>query len=368
MHAQGQEETGLGSSPDCAVVFARAYPALGLSARIKAEPDDFVVDEICDISLSGEGEHCWCQLRKRSMNTEWLARKIAEYCAVKPQAVSYAGLKDRHAVTSQWFSVHLPGKPAPDWAEFVRHFNSDLAAQGESIELLDHKRHNRKLQRGALQANRFSIRLSELNRSDQDALSQLQQRCRDIAVSGVPNYFGEQRFGHDRMNVQRARDMLSGKNRRTPRHKRSIYLSAARSWIFNRVLTARVEAGSWDKALPGDVFMLEGSNACFADDASEQIPARLVQADIHPAIVLWGENESMVKADARALEMLVLAQEQVLRDGLCAARVKASRRAARLLPGNLECHIESEQAVIEFVLPAGAYATVVLDEIITVKD
>jgi tRNA pseudouridine13 synthase len=348
---------------------------------MKVLPEDFIVEEIVDIELSGEGEHCWLYIKKRSCNTEWLAKRIARFCDIPVSRVSYAGLKDRHAVTSQWFSVHLPGKQTPDWQAFEDVYNSESAAQGksiadESIQVLKQTRHNRKLQRGALKANRFRITLRDLDGPGEDLFRDLDERVRVISEQGVPNYFGEQRFGRERQNVQQARAMLSGRRRKLPRHKRSLYLSAARSWLFNMILSARVEQGSWNRRLAGDVFMLDGSSACFRDDSpdgnpdqsSAQLDSRLVSHDIHPAIVLWGEHENMVAGAARELEMALIDTEPELRDGLIAARVKAARRASRLIPGEMQGQREGDSYVLSFVLQSGAYATAVLAELITLKD
>ena len=382
------------------MTFCRAYDRLDVSARMKVMPEDFVVEEIVDIDLSGEGEHCWLYVQKRSCNTEWLAKRIAHFCDIPVSRVSYAGLKDRHAVTSQWFSVHLPGRETPDWQAFEQAFNSQATARGkiikgESIEgesiqgeskedewihVLQQTRHNRKLQRGALKANRFRITLRELEGPGEDLFRVLDERVRAISEQGVPNYFGEQRFGRDRQNVQQARAMLSGRRRKLPRHKRSLYLSAARSWLFNLILSARVEQGSWNRRLAGDVFMLDGSSACFRDDSpddnpdsksgdnSAQLDSRLASHDIHPAIVLWGEHENMVAGAARELEMASIDTEAELRDGLIAARVKAARRASRLIPGEMHGQRDGDSYILSFVLQSGAYATAVLAELLTLKD
>jgi len=372
------------------MTFCRAYPGLGVSARMKVLPEDFIVEEIVDIELSGEGEHCWLYIKKRSCNTEWLAKRIARFCDIPVSRVSYAGLKDRHAVTSQWFSAHLPGKETPDWQAFEQAFNIEAKTQvestevesieGESIHVLKQARHNRKLQRGALKANRFRITLRDLDGPGEDLFRDLDERVSAISEQGVPNYFGEQRFGRERQNVQQARAMLSGRRRKLPRHKRSLYLSAARSWLFNMILSARVEQGSWNRRLAGDVFMLDGSSACFRDDnpdaspdgnpdgSSAQLDSRLASHDIHPAIVLWGEHENMVAGAARELEMALIDTEPELRDGLIAARVKAARRASRLIPGQMQGQREGDSYVLSFVLQSGAYATAVLAELITLKD
>jgi tRNA pseudouridine13 synthase len=355
-----------------AIQLTRAYPSTDIIADIKSIPEDFIVDEIIDIDFSGEGEHCWLRIRKTGCNTDWLASQIAYFCNIKRYAVSYAGLKDRNAVTTQWFSVHLPGKPDPDWDAFEAGFN--VKSDQESIRIIESARHIRKLQRGALRGNRFelvlrNVRFKTVNH-DQAALDTiLGERCKLIAQRGVPNYFGEQRFGHDRNNLFRAMQMFAGRLRRLSRNKRSLYLSAARSWLFNRILNARVLANNWDHRINGDVFILDGRRACFADDGDvETIEQRLQAHEIHPAIVMWGEKDELVSGDAAAIENEVISGFPVYRQGLIDARVEAGRRASRVIPADMWFERDAEVFRLGFTLPSGSFATVVLDEILSTID
>ncbi len=333
----------------CTHEFARVWPQLDLVAGFKQQPEDFRVDEFLPFELSGEGEHLWCQIRKRGCNTDWLAQQLAKLLAVKSVAMGYAGLKDRHAVTTQWFSIHLPGQADPDLSSLL----------SDDIQILQQQRHHKKLQRGALSHNRFKIRLRDLQQ-----LELIAQRCQLIARHGVPNYFGEQRFGRGRNNLLQAERMFKHRRSRLPRHKRSIYLSAARSWIFNVILSRRILNQSWNRRMSGDVFMLDGKSACFRDDASDDIDARLESGEIHPTAVLWGDGEVMSAGDLHALEQAVVAEYPQLADGLIAARVEQQRRTLRLLPGDMQWQFEGNDLVLSFDLSAGSYATTVLRELV----
>ena len=345
--------------------FERVYQPLNLSAKLKSRIDDFIVEEQISIDFTGEGEHCWLYIRKRGCNTDWVAQQLANYCNVKKMAISYAGLKDRHAVTSQWFSVQLPGKPTPDWSEFEAGFVSDVDA--ENIQVLQCYRHNRKLQRGALKSNTFNITLRELSNISEESFASLQHRCDQIAKMGVPNYFGPQRFGRHYNNLDQATKLFSNPRYKLPKSKRSIYLSAARSWLFNCILSERINLGVWNKRLPGDVFMLDGKSACFKDSANEievnELRQRLDNNEIHPTAVLWGEGDTMVATQAKDLESRIIEQFPVYRDGLVSARLKAMRRACRVVPGQFNSWRQEDDFVVKFSLPAGSYATVVLAEI-----
>jgi tRNA pseudouridine13 synthase len=330
--------------------FAHAWPQLNVSADFKRLPEDFIVEESLPFELSGEGEHDWLYVRKRETNTDWLAQQLARFAGVKPVAVGYAGMKDRYAVTSQWFSVHLPGRSDVDWGA--------LSIPG--VELLQNTRHARKLQRGALKHNRFTIRLRDV--TGDTAL--LPARCELIRQQGVPNYFGEQRFGHGLDNLRRAEAMFREPRRKLPRHKRSLYLSAARSWLFNCMLNERIACASWNSRIDGDVFMLDGRSACFADDASDDLAQRLQHGEIHPTAALWGQGEYLAAGECASIETSVVDALPVFSQGLIDARLDAQRRSMRLMLRDIDIRLEAGDAVLAFDLPAGSYATMVLRELL----
>ncbi len=323
------------------------------SARIRSAPEDFQVDEILGFEVDGEGTHALIHARKRGLNSQWVANQLAALAGVKAKDVGFCGLKDRHAVTSQWFSVNLAGRPEPDWR----------VLNGPELQILSACRHRRKLRRGAHRANRFSLRLRE-TRGD---LDELRGRLAAVARRGVPNYFGEQRFGLYEGNLAKARAMFSGDLRVRDRHQRGLYLSAARAMLFNRVLSERIARGCWDRALNGDMMMLEGSRSVFkVDTVDEAICVRLASGDIHPTGPLWGQGQLLVSADALDLELGVLAGCGLWCEGLAAAGLKQERRALRLPVHRLEWDVPSPETVeLAFTLPVGTYATSVLREVVT---
>jgi len=334
-----------------------------MTARMRATPDDFVVEELPGFEASGSGEHLLLTVEKRGMNTVFAARRIAQWAGIPEMGVSYAGLKDRHAVTRQRFSVHLPRKVAPDLA----------ALDSEDLRVLAHAWHARKLPRGALAGNRFELML----RGVQGASEAVEQRLHAIACRGVPNYFGEQRFGRDGDNVANALAMFSG--RRVRREHRMIFLSAARSALFNRVLAARVADGSWDRGLDGEVWMLDGSRSVFGPEPwGEALATRLATFDIHPSGPLWGAGELRTTGVANSIETTALddSQSLALRSGLESAGLKQERRALRLRPDALdwEWHEDDpgsgpgQSLRLRFALPAGCYATTVLAELGDITD
>jgi len=331
---------------------AKAYGESPIKGRIKSANTDFKVDEIMPIQPSGQGEHLWLHIEKNGCNTDWLAQQLAKISGVKSMAVSYAGMKDRHAITTQWFSVHLPGQENPDLSSL----------EGEQVKILQACRHDKKLKRGALSGNTFNLRIREISGS----LDQLQQRLEQIQQRGIPNYFGEQRFGFGMNNLNKAELMFDRKLKRLKKHERGLYLSSARSWIFNQVLSVRIQQNNWDRYLPGDVFMLDGKSACFADDGSD-VSKRLMNLDIHPTGPLWGEGESMSSGECLIIEQDIASKNEKLAKGLEDARLKQERRSLRLRVENLRWQIEpDDELCVEFELPAGTFATMVLREFVEV--
>lgn len=325
-------------------------PPLG-RGRLRVEPEDFVVIEQPLVEPADQGEHAWLRVRKRGQNTDWVAGQLARLAGVKSRDVSYAGLKDRHAVTEQWFSVQLPGRADPDW--------SVLDAEG--VTVLEARRHSRKLRRGALRGNRFRLRLRDFT-GDVDALL---ERTQVIASRGLPNYFGAQRFGREGGNLAAARRMFADPRRRLPRQKRSLYLSAARSYLFNRILAERVRRGDWDRCLSGDVMQLDGRSALFAVPAcDDEIQSRLAAQEIHPTGALWGRGESLAGDECARLEAACLEPEAALCEGLERAGMELDRRALRVRVEGLRVTPEGGDLWLEFGLPAGSYATVLLDQLV----
>ncbi|MBT2116797.1 tRNA pseudouridine(13) synthase TruD [Dyella sp. LX-66] len=320
-----------------------------LSAQLRSTPEDFRVEEILGYEADGEGEHALLLVEKRGATTDWVARELANYAGVPQVAVGYAGLKDRHAVTRQAFSVQLAGKPDPDWSAFPH----------AEVQVLSATRHKRKLKRGALRGNRFVLVLRQVQ-GDRARAEEVLER---IAARGVPNYFGEQRFGRGGGNVEQARAMFAG--RRVDRDKRQFLLSAARSHLFNEVLAARVERDAWDQPLDGELWSLAGSRSWFGPEPFDAVLAeRLSRGDIHPSGPLWGQGETPAGGEVAELESAMAAANADLVAGLVAARMDQERRPLRLIPDQLRWQWLGEDALeLTFGLPAGAYATVVVREL-----
>jgi tRNA pseudouridine13 synthase len=322
------------------------------SGRIRTAPEDFRVVEVASVVPAGAGEHSWLYVRKRGSNTQWVARELARHAQVPLSAVSYAGLKDRNAVTEQWFSVHLPGRPDPDWETL----------DSDAFQVLRAVRHSRKLKTGTLRGNRFVVRIRRFDAPREHFERRLQQ----LAAGGFPNYFGHQRFGHDGSNLAAAAQLLFGRRGRVSRHQRGIYISAVRAALFNRLLAARVADGSWNTALPGAALQLQGKSACFvAEEVDTVLLERLRALEVHPTGPLCGAGDVLACGHAAHYEQDVLQSCGHWIAALQRLRVSAARRALRVVPGDLGCAPDEQgNPVLEFFLPAGAYATSLLREIL----
>jgi len=296
----------------------------------------------------------WLWVEKRSANTDWVAKELARVAACATRDVGYAGMKDRHAITRQWFSVPV----AQSTQEALE--NADI----EGVKILKCRLHTRKLKRGTLEGNHFQLKIRQFTGNS----GQTDRRLQQIQTGGVPNYFGPQRFGHGGQNVERGFQLLQ-KRDRLARNKRSIYLSAIRSFLFNQVLAERVRRGDWNRIIGGDLAMLNGTQSIFpCENPDTDIEDRVERLDIHPTGPMPGEKGTQPTGSALQMEQLVLQNWPQLIEVLRAQRVQASRRALRLYPAGLEWGYEGADLVLAFSLPPGTYATTVLREILVFSD
>ncbi len=330
-----------------------AYDKPSNQGLIRQKTEDFIVHERLGFVPEGQGEHIFLEIEKRGENTDYVAGQLARIANVKRRDIGFAGLKDRHAVTTQWFSVWLPGKHEPDW----QHFETD------SIKIRKIERHLRKLKRGVLTGNQFVITIREW----QGDKTEIIKRLEIIKQQGVPNYFGEQRFGRSGQNVAKALQLFRGA--KFKKNQRSIYLSAARSLVFNQILAHRVNSGNWNQAISGDLMMLNQSGSYFkAENLDEELRQRCVSGKIHATGALWGEGQSELCGQALAIEKAIIDRFSELVNGLEKMGLKQQRRALRVNADSLVWNFEDERTIkLKFFLPAGSYATAVLRECLNYK-
>ena len=365
-------------------------PPLLKQATYKAKTTDFIVNELLPLDFTDEGEHLWLHIQKSGMNTAYLAKLLSEWADIPLRDVGYSGLKDRHALTTQWFSLRIPKKQLPP-TEFAP---VDIG-ENESVTILAQHWHNKKLNRGTHRANQFVITLRDIQFIEHDterltpeqllsAKKAIEQHLATISKSGVPNYFGPQRFGRNGNNIREALRLFArpvpesrpqpkkSKRKRAPREQNTMELSAARSLIFNEILAARVRDGSWNTGLAGEVFNLDGSGSIFTSEAiDDTLRARLATGDIHPTAVLWGKSNDKVSSVAADIEHQVVKYSPLLTQlaaGLEQRDIKAQRRALRLpieaLTWEWQDKEGEETLVLSFTLTTGSFATSVLASLV----
>ena len=324
-----------------------------LNGLLRFSPEDFRVDEVLGFEPCGDGEHVFVNVEKTGCNTQFVANQLAKFAGVSSRQVSYSGMKDKQAVTTQWFSVHLPGKASLEWPEL----NND------AYRVLEVARHNKKLRRGVHRGNRFAITCRQLQGDREDFL----HRAELVRAQGVPNYFGEQRFGFQGGNIEKAKQWFAGELK-PARHLRGIYLSAARSHLFNEVLAKRLREGSWCRVLEGEVLMLAGTQSTFDSEGEDfkLLQQRVEEGDLHTTGPLYASEALGLSpaSEREQLEQQVFEQNQPLIEGLKRERLKAQRRALRVIPSELKVEISDDCAVMTFSLPSGCFATSVVRELL----
>lgn len=323
----------------------------GCGGTFKACPEDFEVDEIPAYEPDGQpgGEHAFVFVEKRGRSTPEVAKLLARQAGVPEREVSWAGLKDKQAVTRQWLS--LPWKAAARLEGF--------SAPGVTLHRV--VRHKNKLKSGHLRGNRFALVVRGV-RDGGAAKASFELLC----SKGVPNAFGAQRFGQKGDNAARGKQLLLAGGRHRDRFERKLFLSAYQSLLFNQVLAARLERGLFSTVLVGDVLKKQLTGGEFVcDDATVDQP-RADAFEVSPTGPLFGPEMRAPKGEALALESAVLAAEGVTLETF-AAGGDETRGARRLLRVRLEAPTFDAQGDVlrlTFGLPAGSYATVVLDELI----
>lgn len=319
------------------------------SGVFKQSCEDFYVEEDLGFELTGEGEHVCLWIKKTGENTQYLAKQLAKFAEIPARNVSYAGLKDRQGETKQWFSLHIPGKITPDFSSF----------ELPGVSILKVIRHHKKIKTGALAGNYFSIVLRDI--SDKEALQTALQNVQQ----GVPNYFGSQRFGFSGHNISSALSMFEGRKIKD-RFKRGMYLSAARSYLFNQVVSARIKDELYNLPLLGDCVQFVANRSFFPlPDLNASTLQRLDSREICLTAPLWGAGELTSESDAKEYETELLSIYQSLQAGLANNGLKQERRPLLLIPGKFSSTwLDNDSIKINFYLPSGCYATSVLRELI----
>ena len=344
------------------------------TGQLKQSLNDFVVEEQLGFVPSGSGEHIFLWLEKTNLNTAFVAEEIAKFANLPLRNITYAGRKDKFALTRQWFGVHIANHEAPDWDNFAL----------EGAKILDVTRNDRKLRVGVLKGNKFEVTIRNIQFSGDNTENDLIRRLELIKERGAPNYYGSQRFGEIRLkpqegentsikqisggNLALAEKLLEGEQIRN-RNKRSMAISALRSWLFNEVIHQRIEQNCFTKAMLGDAMQLSGSNSFFVnDEAQEQttIESRLTANDINITAPLWGNGKLHTSQTAKTFELHCIDAYKSITQTLNELGLKQERRAIRIVPENFEWQYKSNVLTLSFSLPSGCFATSIVRELMDV--
>nr|WP_312315527.1 tRNA pseudouridine(13) synthase TruD [Atlantibacter sp.] len=323
------------------------------SGVLKAAPEDFVVVEDLGFAPDGEGEHLLVRIQKKGCNTRFVADALAKYLKVPAREVSAAGQKDKYAVTEQWLCVRLPGKEMPDLSGFAL----------EGCQVLEYARHKRKLRTGALKGNAFTLVLRNITQREE-----MEQRLEAVKTAGVPNYFGPQRFGRGGSNLIQARVWAQNNAPLRDRNKRSFALSAARSALFNQLVSERLKKTDFNQVVDGDALQLAGRGSWFVA-TQDELPMLQQRVDDHELLItaaLPGSGEWGTAREALENEQRAIAGETDLQALLVREKVDAARRAMLMYPQEMRWQwLDDATVEVSFWLPAGSFATSVVRELIT---
>ena len=322
---------------------------------LRSYPEDFQVTEQLAFEPSGQGEHVYLFIEKRCLNTQDVVKQLAKIYNVKPRDIGYAGLKDRNAVTRQWFSIIYP----------IKQLFNGAAIENEALSILKQTRHDKKLKIGTLKGNEFRIRIRQIDGNSVD----IDQHLNHLKNKPIPNYYTEQRFGNQGGNINKALALFNKEIKVKQRQLKGLYYSAARSYLFNLILAERVNAGNWHQAIPGDVMQFCDGQSFFAiDKVTEDIRQRIDGGFISPAGPLWGQGRSYSSKEALAIESKVLADWQVLSQGLIDHKLNLNYRHFCMFVKQLAWNwFDDNDLIINFYLKRGSYATAYLREIINTR-
>ncbi|ADZ90452.1 tRNA pseudouridine(13) synthase TruD [Marinomonas mediterranea] len=352
-----------------------AWGAPTVKGKLKVYPQDFYVEELLGFEPSGAGEFLYILIEKVGVNTDYLAKRIAQVFDISVSKISYAGVKDRHACTRQWFCLHVLGKQL-DLSTL-----SDVFRMPEQVRVLKEVRHSKKLKTGGHKGNRFVLRVRELERQDSD---QFLERLELIKRFGVPNYFGAQRFGIDGNNLQHGLGFV-GRGRQSKRRlskTEGFWLSAIRSWFFNESLHRQVLSGQWERLYVGDIMQYSTQNQQRRVKALSNETLLALRtgkcSPIHPLLSDgWEKGTSEIRAK---VIQEIIDQHSDLYKGFLTFECSREDRLTRIIPVDMawellqskrsgdDIETPREDLILQFELPKGAFATTVMRELILLED
>ncbi len=326
----------------------------GIGGKIKVNPEDFTVDEIPAYEPSGSGEHLFVHLTKTGITTKEVQKALAKIFNTKRSEVEFAGIKDKHAVASQYFSVWLYNKQDP---EMVCKLEDQIPVRINSFRF-----HQRKLKKGHLHGNQFNIKIREPEIDLDEALKRITEIKEKAIQLGIPNFYGDQRFGIEGDNPQQGLEILKGERKIQNKWLRQFLLASFQSYLFNYYLEKRIREGLFNEIMPGDIAKKHETGGIFIVEDKETEQKRFDNKEICFTGPIFGKKMTQAKGEAFVFENSILEENEVTPEELEKAKLSGTRRAGIILP-SIESMKEEDGIRVKFQLPKGSFATIVLREI-----
>ncbi len=328
---------------------AQALPGIG--GQIKTSPQDFLVEEVPLYPFSGEGDHLLVKVEKVEATTLEVVEALCRLFGLSQKEVGYAGMKDKMALTRQWFS--LPAGKVDERAL------KSLEAQG--FKVLEVTRHTNKLRVGHLKCNRFRIVVRGVV---PDALERARAKLEILITRGMPNYYHGQRWGRESGNVKKGLDLLKGgKRRRVSPYRARLLVSAVSAWLFNEYLDWRIDQGLFGEALEGDIAKKRETGGLFLVEDALAETRRLEAGEIDITGPIYGSKLWMAQGVPGEKERSLLEEAGLTLASFKPFKSPGTRRPLRVIPGDVELNQEGDVLTLSFFLPSGSYATVLLEEL-----
>lgn len=335
----------------------------GIGGQLRSSPDHFLVEEVPLYDPIGEGQHLYVNLTKQEITTRDVQKKLAAIFKIASDDVSFAGMKDKYARTTQTFSINIAHIEGVLLENAAAHIEAALPVTVHWAKL-----HRNKLKVGHLLGNRFSIRVVEPSLPVDEALERARTIVEVIRQHGLPNFYGPQRLGRQGSNVVRGFELISGRLKMKDRWLRDLLRTSVQSYLCNRYLAERVERNLFDQVILGDVAKKYDTGGLFeVEDVAAEQP-RYERQEISFTAPIYGPKMWITTGDAGALEESVLAESGLTLEDMHKAHLTGTRRMGRLILNDLQVQPYENGIDVSFFLPKGAFATTVLREIMKVDD
>ncbi len=329
----------------------------GIGGQLRSKHEHFLVEEIPLYEPSGNGPHLYINLTKEGLTTKEIQQKLAVLFNCQNSDIGYAGLKDKHARTTQTFSVLLGNVDNDSINDKVNQIKTHLPVTVNSAKL-----HRNKLKPGHLLGNRFTIKITKTNLNSIKSLEYAQDIVDQLKTNGVPNFFGPQRFGFDGENIKKGKEIILGKKVGIDRWLKRFLISSYQGYLCNRYLAHRLDTNNFNRIIMGDIGKKYSTGGMFQVKDPQKEQLRYETHEITFTSPIYGSKMWEATGSAGKLEKEILNEAGITLQQLDHHKIKGTRRIGRLIINDLKVSLENQDLLIKFSLPKGAFATTVLRE------